>query len=103
VDTEKVLGELIATFELRPRISTSVDMPLPDDAKRALKHAADQADVLKYRYVGTEHLLLGILNESSAECVQILARHGITYERVLMNLRHLTAAPKDCATTEYPH
>src|SRR3974390_1135359 len=44
-------------------IPTSVDLPLTGQSKNALNAAADEADALGHRYIGTEHLLLGLLRE----------------------------------------
>jgi hypothetical protein len=44
-------------------ISTAVDLPLGDMAKKVLKHAANEADRLASRHIGPEHLFLGFLHE----------------------------------------
>jgi hypothetical protein len=49
----------------RPPTSTAVDLPLTNTAKRVLKHAAVEAERLANKYIGTEHLLLGLLDEDS--------------------------------------
>jgi hypothetical protein len=46
-----------------PPTSTAVDLPLSAAGKRVLKHAADEADRLANKHIGTEHLLLGLLDE----------------------------------------
>jgi ATP-dependent Clp protease ATP-binding subunit ClpC len=43
-----------------PSIPTTVDLPLSDGAKRVLKYAADEAEQLEHRHIGTEHLFLGL-------------------------------------------
>ena len=42
----------------RPSSATNVDLPLSEPAKRVLKHAAEEAERLANRHIGTEHLLL---------------------------------------------
>ncbi len=49
--------------ERHPRIATNVDMPLSQASKNILEHARDEADRLKSKHIGTEHLLLGLLQE----------------------------------------
>jgi hypothetical protein len=44
-------------------IGTSVDLPLNDAAKRVLAHAAEEAERMAHTFIGTEHLLLGIMRE----------------------------------------
>src|SRR6202789_3314675 len=41
-----------------PRTSTAVDLPLSETAKGVLKYAAEEADRLAHRHIGTEHLFL---------------------------------------------
>ena len=48
---------------LREKVSTSVDIPFATETKRALQYTAEEADRLLHTYIGTEHLLLGILRE----------------------------------------
>src|SRR5205085_2736772 len=44
---------------------TSVEIPLSPESKRTLHYAHEESDGLRHRYIGTEHLLLGVLRESS--------------------------------------
>ncbi len=46
---------------LRGSISASTDVPLSSESKKALLRAAEEADRLGSRHIGTEHLLLGLL------------------------------------------
>jgi ATP-dependent Clp protease ATP-binding subunit ClpC len=58
------------------RISTSVDLPLGNQSKRALAYAAEEAERLSDRHIGTEHLLLGLLREPSL-AAEILRANGL--------------------------
>src|SRR5580658_2349163 len=49
----------------REKISTSVDMPLSQERKRVLAYAAEEAERLNQGYIGTEHLLLGLLRQEN--------------------------------------
>lgn len=60
----------------QPRISTSVDLPLSTSAKNALKHAANEADLLSHKHIGTEHLFLGLLDESNCFAAQLMIEAG---------------------------
>lgn len=57
-------------------------LPYSDHAQRALDLANEEARTLRHSYVGTEHLLLGILREGSAPAVAALASQGITPENM---------------------
>jgi hypothetical protein len=49
--------------ERHAKIPTTVDMPLSQASKRVLEHARDEALRLDSKHIGTEHLLLGLLQE----------------------------------------
>src|SRR6476661_2936886 len=44
----------------RGKTSTSLDLPLGNESKRALAYAAEEAARLVHRHIGSEHLLLGL-------------------------------------------
>ena len=60
----------------RPPTSTAVDLPLSAAAKRVLKHAADEAERLAHKHIGTEHLLLGLLDEHACFAAKLLREAG---------------------------
>jgi len=60
----------------KEQIPASVDLPLDNPAKRVLAYAAEEAERLNDRHIGTEHLLLGLLREPSP-AFEILAANGI--------------------------
>jgi len=48
---------------IREKVSTSVDLPSSNECKRVLDYAAEEAEGLSHKHIGTEHLLLGLLRE----------------------------------------
>jgi len=56
-------------------VSTAVDLPLSEEAKRVLKYAMEEADGLGDPHIGTEHLLLGMLREEKSFAAQLLQGH----------------------------
>jgi uncharacterized protein (TIGR02246 family) len=68
--------EIEAHIEPRERISTSVEMPLTSECKHILNFASEEAERLAHKYVGTEHLLLGILRENQCFAARILKAKG---------------------------
>ena len=52
-------------------------------AKEAIKYAEMAAKELLQNYVGTEHLLLGLVQEGSGVAAKILEKNGITEEKIL--------------------
>jgi hypothetical protein len=74
---ELIRKEIEARITVREKVSTSIDLPLTDEGKRILAFAAEEAESLNHRYIGTEHLLLGILREDKCMAAQILRGHGL--------------------------
>ena len=66
----------------REKVSTSVDIPFSTETKRVLQHAAEEADRLLHSYVGTEHLLIGILREERSVAASILFEKGMRLNSV---------------------
>lgn len=66
---------------------------LTASAERALTLACDEADRLKSRYVGTEHLLLGLLREQKGLSAKVLGRHKVTADAVKREIAALEAGP----------
>lgn len=59
---------------------------LTDNARGSLQHADSIARSLGSAYIGTEHLLLGVLSQESSVGAKILAEAGITFERAKLAL-----------------
>ncbi len=62
---------------IREKVSTSVDLPLSNEGKRVLAYAADEAERLAHKHIGTEHLLLGLLREEKCFAAEILQQRGL--------------------------
>ncbi len=67
---------------VRDAVSTSVDLPLSNESKRVLGYAAEEADRLTHKHIGTEHLLLGLLREEKSFAAVILQECGLQLEAV---------------------
>ena len=59
------------------------ELPLNPSARRALHFAMEEAKRLGHNYIGTEHILLGLLRERKGVAAQILAGLGIDLEMVI--------------------
>ena len=66
----------------REKVSTSVEIPFSAETKRVLQYAAEEADRLLHNYIGTEHLLLGILREERSVAATILMEKGMRLHAV---------------------
>jgi hypothetical protein len=65
---------------IREKVSTSVDLPLSSECQRILAYAAEEADSLSHKFIGTEHLLLGILREQGCFAAKLLNDRDVSLE-----------------------
>src|ERR1700681_2171725 len=79
---ESIRKEIEGRTIFREKVSTSVDIPFSADTKRVLQFAAEEADRLLHTYIGTEHLLLGILREEPSAAASILVAEGLHLDTV---------------------
>jgi Clp amino terminal domain, pathogenicity island component len=88
-------------YTKQPRISTSIDIPLSADSKRALNFAAEQAEAHDSRFIDWPHLLLGIMRLENSFPATLLANAGIdpaAVKQVIADVpveTHLSTASKD--------
>jgi len=85
--------EITDQMTVRERISTSVDLPLSIECKRILAYAAEEAEMMLHRHIGTEHLLLGILREQNCVATRILSHHGLKVDDVREAVGSVSAEP----------
>ena len=69
---ESIRKQIEGHTTIREKVSTSVDLPLSNECKRVLAYAAEEAERLSHKHIGTEHLLLGLLREEKCFAAEIL-------------------------------
>src|SRR5476649_1605409 len=79
---ENIRKEIEGRTVFREKVSTSVEIPFSAETKRVLQFAAEEADRLLHNYIGTEHLLLGILREERSVAASILMEKGMRLNTV---------------------
>ena len=79
---ESIRRQIESRSSVREKISTSVELPLSVESKRVLTYAAEEADRLMCNYIGTEHILLGLLREEKSLASEILYENGLRLSRV---------------------
>src|SRR5438552_1474910 len=79
---ENIRKEIEGRTVFREKGSTSVEIPFSAETKRVLQYAAEEADRLLHNYIGTEHLLLGILREERSVAASILMEKGMRLNTV---------------------
>ena len=94
---EDIRRQIVANTVVREKVSTSVDMPLSDEGRRVLGYAAEEAERLSHKHIGTEHLLLGLLREEKSFAARILNEHGIHLSAVREELAQATVEEQPVA------
>ena len=74
---ESIRKQIEGRTTVREKVSTSVDLPLSQECKRVLAYAAEEAERLSHRHIGTEHLFLGLLREEKSFAAEILQERGL--------------------------
>src|ERR1035441_351719 len=74
---ESICHQIEGHITILEKVSTSVDRPLSNECQRVLAYAAEEAERLSHKHIGTEHLLLGLLREEKCFAAEILHEHGL--------------------------
>jgi hypothetical protein len=90
---ESVRKQITERSERRDPIPTNVDLPLGSSAKKALNDAADEADRLRRKHIGTEHLLLGLLDEANSFAAALMREAGADVDRLRLQIAQLPDEP----------
>ena len=75
------------------------DMQLTPRAKRVIDLAYDEARQLNNNYIGTEHLLLGLIREGEGLAARVLGKLGVDLERTRREVMSLQDNDTSLATT----
>lgn len=88
VDIEKMLGEIDQILKLKGKPEREEDSNIPGtpSAIKVVEHALEEARALKHNYIGTEHLLLGLMRETDGIAAQVLTNLGIRLDEVRESL-----------------
>lgn len=88
--------------ELRQRVLTVIkpgkaaetdrELPYTSRSKKVLELAMVEAREFEHMYIGTEHILLGLVREKMGVGAQVLAASGVTAERLLPVVARLVGA-----------
>ena len=100
---ESIRKEIEGHTTIREKMSTSVDLPLSNECKRVLAYAAEEAERLQHKHIGTEHLLLGLLREEKSYAAEILHSRGLRLNTVREELARTSqekAQPQRSASRE---
>ena len=92
VDLRKVRLEVEKLVKSGPDMVTMGKLPQTPRAKKVIEYAIEEARNLNHNYVGTEHLLLGLLREHEGVASQVLMNLGLKLEEVREEVLNLLGA-----------
>ena len=72
-----------------------------DNANNALNFAVEAAEDMGHTYIGSEHILLGILYKGNSVAARMLNNKGITYEKIADSVAEATGTGEVGDTTEF--
>lgn len=82
VDLRKIRLEVEKLVQSSPEVGTPGKLPQTPRAKKVIEYSIEEARNLNHNYVGTEHLLLGLLREQEGVAAQVLMNLGLRLEDV---------------------
>jgi ATP-dependent Clp protease ATP-binding subunit ClpC len=100
VDLRKVRLEVEKLVKAGPEMVTMGKLPQTPRAKKVIEYAIEEARNLNHNYVGTEHLLLGLLREHDGVAAQVLMNLGLKLEEVREEVLNLLGAGAESEGTE---
>lgn len=93
-EVEKIIG--------RGSGFVAVEIPFTPRAKRVLELAWDEARQLGHNYIGTEHLLLGLIREGEGVAARVLENLGVDLTKVRSNVIRMLGETRGSSTTSSP-
>ncbi|MBU0571055.1 MAG: ATP-dependent Clp protease ATP-binding subunit [Candidatus Omnitrophica bacterium] len=82
LDAENIRNEVEKLVQPGPTPVMNTDIPFTPKAKKVIELAMDEARNLGHNYIGTEHLLLGLIREGDGVAAQVLLNTGLDLKSV---------------------
>jgi len=82
VDLRKIRLEVEKLVQSGPDMDTMGKLPQTPRAKKVIEYSMEEARNLNHNYVGTEHILLGLLREQEGVAAQVLMNLALKLEDV---------------------
>jgi len=101
LDLDRIRQEVENMVSASGGTMTIGEIPFTPRAKRVLELAVEEARSLGHNYVGTEHLLLGLIREGEGVAAKVLLELGVDRKRVREEtLKLLGGTPTTSSTSE---
>lgn len=95
IDPEKVLVEIEKVVQPGSNMVTMGQLPFTPRTKKMLEYSLEEMRNLGHNYIGTEHLLLGLIRENDSEAAQVMIAMGIELETVRKEVLKILGADSD--------
>jgi len=95
VDLRKIRLEVEKLVQSGPEMVTMGKLPQTPRAKKVIEYSMEEARNLNHNYVGTEHILLGLLREQEGVAAQVLMNLGLKLEEVREEVLNLLGQPSE--------
>ncbi|MBI4576833.1 MAG: ATP-dependent Clp protease ATP-binding subunit [Planctomycetes bacterium] len=92
VELTKIRHEVERIVQSGPSMVTMGQLPFTPRAKKVLELSVEEASNLGHNYIGTEHLLLGLIRENDGVAAQVLLNMGLKLEDVRDEVLELLGA-----------
>ena len=89
IDLRKIRLEVEKLVRSGPDLVTMGRLPQTPRAKKVIEYSMEEARNLNHNYVGTEHILLGLLREHEGVAAQVLMNLGLKLEEVRQEVLNL--------------
>jgi ATP-dependent Clp protease ATP-binding subunit ClpA len=89
VDLRKVRLEVEQIIQSGPDMVTMGKLPLTPRSKKVLEYAMEESVKFGHNYIGSEHLLLGLIREREGVAAQVLMNLGVTFSDVRKEIAEL--------------
>jgi ATP-dependent Clp protease ATP-binding subunit ClpC len=89
IDLRKIQREIEKVVVAGPDLVPLGKLPQTPRAKKVIEYSIEEARDLNHAYVGTEHLLLGLLREEAGVAAQVLINLGLKLEDVREEMLNL--------------
>ena len=100
VDLRKIRLEVEKLVQSGPEMVTMGKLPQTPRAKKVIEYSMEEARNLNHNYVGTEHILLGLLREQEGVAAQVLMNLGLKLEDVREEVLNLLGHGLEGAESE---
>jgi len=92
VDLKPLRKEVETLLEGRPHVEATEKLAQTEHTKNVIRYAVEEARSLHHNYVGTEHLLLGLMRDGKAISAKVLTNLGLRIDAVREQVERLSPA-----------